>query len=67
MTEKHLIDKVNVIMWPGLVGGKDTSTLVDGHGIRSLDDIGVLKLTLCKPLKNSYVQLKYDVVNADKK
>jgi 2,5-diamino-6-(ribosylamino)-4(3H)-pyrimidinone 5'-phosphate reductase len=63
----HLIDKVNIIMWPGLVGGKETSTLIDGHGIRSLDDIGILKLTACKPLKNSYIQLKYDVVNADKK
>ena len=63
----HLIDKVNIMMYPCLVGGKDTSTLVDGHGIRSLDDIGILKLTLCKPLKNSYVQLKYDVVNAKKK
>jgi len=62
----HLIDKVNIIMWPGLVGGEHTSTLVDGPGIHSLDDIGVLKLTACKPLKNSYVQLKYDVVNSEK-
>ena len=63
----HLIDKVNIVMFPCLVGGKNTATLIDGNGPKSLKDIGVLKLTQCKPLKNSYVQLKYDVVNADKK
>lgn len=63
----HLIDKVNIVMYPCLVGGKNTSTLVDGNAPKSLKDIGVLKLTQCKPLKNSYIQLKYDVVNADKK
>ncbi len=62
----HLIDKVNIIMFPCLVGGKNTSTLIDGSGIHTLSDIGILKLTQCKPLENSYVQLQYDVVNAKK-
>lgn len=64
---QHLIDKVNIVMWPGIVGGKNVSTLVDGNAPKSLKDIGILKLTQCRQLKNSYLQLKYDVVNSDKK
>ena len=62
----HVIDKLNIIMFPCLVGGKNTSTLIDGNSIHSLNDIGILNLTSCKPLKNSYIQLKYDVVNSKK-
>lgn len=60
----HLIDKVNVVIWPALVGGKNVSTLIDGDDPKTLSDIGILKLTECKVLRNSYIELFYDVVNS---
>lgn len=63
---KRLIDHVSVIIAPLLVGGKDTSTLVDGESLHSLDDllqIKALKLVSCDVLDHSYIHLKYDVIN----
>ena len=57
-----LIDKINIVVCPILVGGKNVSSLIDGTDPTSLDDIGVLKLTSVRTLNNSYIQLKYDVV-----
>ena len=57
------IDKVNVVICPIIVGGKNISTLVDGDAPKSLNDIGVLRLTDIKPLKHSYIEVFYDVVN----
>ena len=51
---------------PILIGGKDTATLIDGASITSVDDLhalGVLKLEACDVLKNSYIRLRYKVIN----
>ena len=61
-----LIDYVNVVIAPVLVGGRDTPTLVDGDAITSpseLSAIRPMKLLECKALNDSYVQLKYKVIH----
>lgn len=61
----NLIDYVNVVIAPLLVGGKDTSTLIDGEAITSSEDLNKLKalqLIECNQLENSYIQLKYKVI-----
>ena len=62
---EKLIDCVDIVVAPVLVGGKDTATLIDGSSITSADDLsklGVLKLTECTALKDSYVRLRYKVI-----
>lgn len=61
----NLIDYVNVVIAPLLVGGKDTSTLIDGEAItysKELDKLKALQLIECNQLENSYIQLKYKVI-----
>ncbi len=61
----NLIDYVNVVIAPLLVGGKDTSTLIDGEAITFSEDLNKLKalqLIGCNQLENSYIQLKYKVI-----
>lgn len=61
----NLIDYVNIVIAPLLVGVKDTSTLIDGESITSSQELNKLKsleLIECKQLENSYIQLKYKVV-----
>lgn len=62
-----LFDYVDIVVAPILIGGKDTSTLIDGTSItksNELHKLGVLKLESCEVLKNSYLRLRYQVVNA---
>ena len=61
-----LIDFVDIVMAPLLIGGKDTSTLVDGKSFMTreeLSGLGVLKLQECIVLENSYLRLRYEVIN----
>lgn len=61
-----LIDYVNIVIAPVLVGGKETPTLVDGESIMKeadLNKLGVLELVECKVLKDSYINLKYKVIS----
>lgn len=61
----NLIDYVNIVIAPLLVGGRDTSTLIDGDSIRLVDELNKLKaleLLECNKLDNSYIQLKYKVI-----
>lgn len=61
---ENLIDYVNIVIAPLLVGGKDVPTLVDGESITSeneLDKLRALELIECNKLNDSYVQLKYKV------
>jgi len=61
-----LIDYVNIVVAPILVGGSDTSTLIDGKAISTVEELGklrALQLKECNVLRNSYVQLKYKVLN----
>ena len=63
---EKLIDYIDIVVAPVLIGGKDTPTLIDGESLRfrsELNKLGVLKLTECSVLKDSYIRLKYQVTN----
>lgn len=52
--------------FPKINGVKDTASLINGKSIEKveeLDLLGTLKLEECKQLKDSYIQLKYKVIN----
>lgn len=58
-----LIDHLTLVVAPVLVGGKNTSTLVDGeslHTVKELHLLRPLKLIEARPLKRSYLLLRYD-------
>ena len=60
-----LIDFVNIVISPVLIGGKDVPTLVDGESItdeNELDKLMALELLECNKLEDSYIQLKYKVL-----
>ena len=60
----NLIDYVNIVIAPILIGGKDVPTLVDGVSINSDDELNklrALELIECNKLEDSYIQLKYKV------
>lgn len=62
---ENLIDYVNIVIAPLLVGGSKISTLIDGDSITSreeLDKLRALKLLECKKLDDSYIELKYQVI-----
>lgn len=63
---ENLIDMVSLVIAPALVGGKNTSSLIDGESLkntRELNKIKSLKLIKINKLKNSYIHLKYRVKN----
>jgi 2,5-diamino-6-(ribosylamino)-4(3H)-pyrimidinone 5'-phosphate reductase len=63
---KSLIDRVLVVVAPALIGGKNTSTLVDGQSIHNeseLSKLRTLKLVKAQSLNNSYLLLEYTVNN----
>ena len=63
---EKLIDYVDLVVGPILVGGKDTPTLIDGKSILSegeLSKLGPLKLRECVVLENSYLRLCYEVIH----
>lgn len=62
---EKLIDHIDIVVAPVLIGGRDTSTLIDGRSLLSekeLSKLGVLKLRKCDVLENSYLRLRYEVV-----
>jgi len=61
-----LINHISIVVAPALVGGKNTSTLIDGESLHSeqeLLNIKALKLVKCDVLENSYLHLQYDIIN----
>lgn len=63
---EKLIDYIDIVVAPVLIGGKDTSTLIDGKSLLSeseLSKLGVLKLQECVVLENSYLRLRYEVIH----
>ena len=61
-----LVDHVKIVVAPLIVGGKDTSSLVDGFSLTDpsqLHLVKALKLKECRILENSYLLLEYDVIN----
>ena len=62
---EKLLDYIDIVVAPVLIGGKDTSTLIDGKSLLSdneLSKLGVLKLQECKILKDSYLRLRYAII-----
>ena len=63
---EKLFDYIDVVMAPVLIGGRNTATLIDGESIRDeseLDKLGALQLVECKVLEDSYIRLRYKVLN----
>lgn len=63
---EKLLDFVDIVVAPVLVGGKDTPTLIDGSSLMSeseLSGLGVLQLTDCAVLEGSYLRLRYRVLS----
>lgn len=62
---EKLLDYIDIVVAPVLIGGKDTSTLIDGKSLLSeneLSKLGVLKLQECEVLKDSYLRLRYAII-----
>ena len=62
---EDLIDFVDIVVAPVLIGGKDTSTLIDGNSLLTKDELsqlGVLHLFEARVLQDSYVRLRYKVM-----
>lgn len=62
---EKLLDYVDIVIAPVLVGGKDTPTLIDGSSLlleSELPKLGVLKLQEIVSLENSYLRLRYEVI-----
>ena len=63
---EKLFDYIDVVMAPVLIGGRNTATLIDGESLRDeseLDKLGALQLVECKVLEDSYIRLRYKVLN----
>ena len=63
---EKLFDYIDIVVAPVLIGGKDTSTLIDGQSLLDENDLhhlGVLKLTSCDVLENSYLRLRYQIID----
>jgi 2,5-diamino-6-(ribosylamino)-4(3H)-pyrimidinone 5'-phosphate reductase len=62
---KKLIDKISIVVAPTLIGGNETPSLIAGKSLSTnaeLKDIKALKLVEAKPLNDSYLHLRYDVI-----
>ncbi len=61
-----LFDYVDIVIAPVLIGGKETSSLIDGRSLLSeeeLPGLGVLKLIDCTVLSDSYIRVRYQVIS----
>lgn len=61
-----LIDYISLVIAPVMIGGRDTSSLMDGESLHSKDELlklKPLKLQSVKKLDNSYLHLIYKVLN----
>ena len=65
LLREKLIDYVDIVVAPVLIGGRETATLIDGSSLtasRELSKLGVLRLIGCTVLRDSYIRLKYQVI-----
>ena len=63
---EKLLDYVDLVVAPALVGGRDTATLIDGEALYSpsqLSQLGILKLESAEVLRDSYLRLRYQVTS----
>jgi 2,5-diamino-6-(ribosylamino)-4(3H)-pyrimidinone 5'-phosphate reductase len=69
LLREGLIDKLKIVVAPALIGGINTMSLIGGESIKSKNDltkIKAMKLTGIKELKDSYIELNYDIINETK-
>jgi len=65
----RLIDYADIVIAPVFIGGKDTSSLIDGPSVTAkeeLGQLGVMKLLGCEQLEDSYVRLRYEMTDSRK-
>ena len=63
--KEKLFDFIDIVVAPILIGGKNTSTLIDGEDnldVTHLASVGVLALQSVTPLNHSYIRMRYKVV-----
>ena len=63
---EKLLDYVDIVVAPVLIGGKEVSTVIDGVSLTresELDKLSALELQSCDILKNSYLRLRYKVIS----
>jgi 2,5-diamino-6-(ribosylamino)-4(3H)-pyrimidinone 5'-phosphate reductase len=66
LVRQGLVDHIMIIVAPLLVGGRETSTVMDGPSYTTEEELGglrALKLVRCETLEHSYIRLEYDVIN----
>lgn len=66
LVREGLVDRVLLVVVPALIGGKDTSTLMDGESLHTKDDLSKIKtleFVQAKLLNDSYLLLEYKVRN----
>lgn len=66
---QNLIDQINIVIAPCLIGGTSTQSLIGGKSLHTQADllkIKALKLKKVNKLKNSYLQVIYDVIHETK-
>lgn len=66
LVRSGLIDRIQLVVVPVLIGGKNTSTIMDGESLHSTDELSKIKsleLVKAEPLQNSYLLLEYKVNN----
>lgn len=62
LIREGLIDSISVVIAPAIIGGRNTSSLVDGESIQNKSELKYVKsldLKSVTKLKNSYLHLKY--------
>lgn len=62
---EKLLDYVDIVVAPILIGGKDTPTLIDGRSLTSnteISELGGLELLECTVMQDSYIRLRYKVM-----
>lgn len=62
---EKLLDYVDIVVAPILIGGRDTPTVIDGRSLISQTELGglaALRLMECSVLEDSYLRLRYEVL-----
>jgi 2,5-diamino-6-(ribosylamino)-4(3H)-pyrimidinone 5'-phosphate reductase len=62
LIRSDLVDELSIVIAPFMVGGKDTPTIEDGLNIITAEDlslVGEFELLKAKPLKESFLHLRY--------
>ena len=64
LLKEHLIDYVDIVVAPVLIGGTDTPSLIGGSSLVSREELrrlGILKLIDCTVLEDSWIRLRYEI------